>query len=289
MPARREVNGDHVLYHYLQKELLRSDVWFFQMLSAKLVASLGIWMKPDLYARLPLLIPYAVRDNSCRKSKSNSIEQWSCPDDLGYLRDDNSLIKDIPRSFKISSPLKEIYNGNYLDTGFVASHIWRTIDQPGARGGSASRHPMTYSFVPNLVWLPAQVAKLTDREGSFTQLYLQALSLKIYRHYHVESHMKKFTEECWSYLPIPNGIPEQGLPDISELSFFEETPDFTDKRRNAVIKVSDALSDVAEGKSLREKIISTRYTNGLASVDKRKARELSDYLKEYAKVVAKAG
>ncbi len=285
MLARQKVNGDHVLYHYLQKDLLQSDVWFFQMLSAKLVASLGIWMKTDLYARMPLLIPYAVRDNSCRKSKSNSVEQWGCPDNLGYLRDDNSLIKDMPKSFKISSPLKEIYDTRYLDRGFVASHIWRTTNQPNAFNASASRNPWTYSFVPNLVWLPAQVAKLTDREGSFTQIYLQALSSKIYRHVHVEEPIKKFTEQCWSYLPAPSGIPEQGLPEIEELSFFEASADFIEKRNSSVKKVANALNDVLEGKALREKIISTRYSKGLPNIERSAAKKLAILLEEYASAV----
>ncbi|TSC58774.1 MAG: hypothetical protein Greene041619_320 [Candidatus Peregrinibacteria bacterium Greene0416_19] len=284
MSTKGKVDGEHVLYHFLQKELLRTDVWLFQMLASKLVASLGIWMSPKLYTKLPLLAPYAVRDNSCRKSKSNGVEQWSSPNEDGYLRDDNSLIKDIPRSFVIKSPL-EIYSGKNLDTGFVASHVWRITNQPDVCGGSASKNPFTYSFIPNLVWLPGQVAKLTDREGSFTQLYLQALSSKIYRHLDVLGPTKKFTEQCWSYLPKPVGIPEQGLPDLDELSFFEETDDFIQKRGTIISKVADALSSVVEGKALNEKILSSRYTEGLNKIDKSAAKKLSVFLKEYAMAV----
>ena len=53
-------------------------------------------------------------------------------------------------------------------------------DKAGGGSELSSRDLDTYSFVPNLVWLPTQVAKLTDREGSFAQAYLQALSSKIY-------------------------------------------------------------------------------------------------------------
>lgn len=44
-----------------------------------------------------------------------------------------------------------------IGNGFVASHVWRKL----TNNGSASQHPLTYSFIPNLVWLPTQVAKLT--------------------------------------------------------------------------------------------------------------------------------
>ncbi len=38
----RKVDGEHVLYHYLQKDLRERDVWLFQMLTARLMAELGI-------------------------------------------------------------------------------------------------------------------------------------------------------------------------------------------------------------------------------------------------------
>ena len=40
---------------------------------------------------------------------------------------------------------------------------------------------MLNSFVPNLVWLPVQISKLTDREGSYAQRFLQAISCQIYK------------------------------------------------------------------------------------------------------------
>ena len=49
---RRKTDGNHILYHYLQKELLTSDVWLFQMLAARLVTGLGIWIHPDTYSAM---------------------------------------------------------------------------------------------------------------------------------------------------------------------------------------------------------------------------------------------
>jgi hypothetical protein len=161
----REVDGNHVLYHFLQKQLLQEDVWLFQMLTARLITSLGIWLPLRTYSVIPLLTPHAVRDPTCRKdAKTGRPEAWGSPNKEGYFRDDNSLIKGIPGALSIESSFSE-YNGARMGNGFVASHVWRKLTD----NSSASQHPLTYSFVPNLVWLPAQVAKLSDREGSFVQ------------------------------------------------------------------------------------------------------------------------
>ena len=126
MTSIRQVNGEDVLYHYLQKDLLVNDVWLFQMLTARLVASLGIWLDPKYYKRIPILLPFARRDSSCRKScNKKGIEEWGSPDSNGYFRDDNSLIKNMPKSLSIESPLKDIYNNQRIGRGFVACHVWR--------------------------------------------------------------------------------------------------------------------------------------------------------------------
>ena len=88
--------------------------------------------------------------------------------------------------------------------GYVASHVWRVLNR---EGGLAARNPLTYSFVPNLVWLPREVSKLTDREGSFVQGYIQALAIKIYREIPVRDELQPIVEESWGLLPAPAHIP----------------------------------------------------------------------------------
>src|SRR5207248_16566 len=105
----------------------------------------------------------AVRDPLCRGNKTKGLpDEWSAPDANGYFRDDNTLVKGLPRSLSISSPeSSRVYGSAPIGNGFVSSHVWRMLRS----GEYASRNPLTYSFVPNLVWLPGQVAALTDREG----------------------------------------------------------------------------------------------------------------------------
>lgn len=285
---RQQVDGDNVLYHYLQKDLYENDIWLFQMLSARLVASLGIWFRPTFYQRLPVILPFAVRDPNCRPRRPGMPDEWGSPDAHGYFRDDNSLIKSLPRSLRICSPLTDIYSGRKLGSGFVASHVWRSLSEDAESASFASRNPWTYSFVPNLVWLPAQVSKLTDREGSFTQLYLQALSIKLYRDVPIASRLKRHVDQVWDKLVIPIGIPQQGLPDANDLSFFEDSPRFLDRRRRTILEVRNALQTVTEGQALVSKVVSSRYTRGLERLDHRAALELDTILRAYLEALGDA-
>jgi hypothetical protein len=278
----RGLNGNHVLYHYLQKDLLRKDIWLFQMLAARLVVSLGIWMHPSVYQHYPLLRPFAVRDPYSRGNRKRGIpDQWGSPDANGLFRDDNSLIKAMPRSLTIGSPANSRYNGRRVEKGFVASHVWRELPT----GGLATRHRLTYSFVPNLVWLPAEVSKLTDREGSFAQAYLQALSIHIYRNLPVAPPLRGLVDEAWELLPEPAVIPQEGLPPIDELSFFNPTPRFYDRNLSDLRQIISALSAIREGGSLAGRVISTRYGQGLPDISAAAARRLYKELSRYAEAV----
>jgi len=272
--ATRKVDGSGVLYHFLQKDLIQSDVFFFQMLVARLVVGLGIWFTPSLYRELPFLVPYAVRDPHSRGNQRLGLpDQWGSPNPRGYFRDDNSLIKKVPASLPIRSRLVDVYDRRSIGTGFVASHVWRQLE--GDTAQLASRDPRTYSFIPNLVWLPSSVAALTDREGSFAQTYLQAIAHKVFRHQEVAPEFRAMVDDAWSLLPVPTEIPEQGLPAIEELNYFEETPQFVARRHQMIADVAAGLRTVAVGSELKRKVISTRYTEGLPLVRSDVAAELA--------------
>jgi hypothetical protein len=281
-PRVRGLNGHHVLYHYLQKDLLGNDIWLFQMLTARLVASLGIWMHPTLYARYPLLRPFAVRDPLSRGDRRRGIpDQWGSPDRNGLFRDDNSLIKGMPRSLTIKAPKNPQYDGRRVEKGFVASHVWRELPS----GGLASRNRLTFSFVPNLVWLPAEVSKLTDREGSFAQAYLQALSIHIYREVPVAHPLAGLVDEVWELFPAPTGIPQEGLPGLGDLAFFMPSERFYKRNLRDLRHVVAALSAAQSGQPASARIISKRYGEGLTSVSGRSLRRLCADLQRYADAV----
>lgn len=250
------IDGNHVLYHYLEKDLKEADIWLFQMLAARLFTALGIWFPTAVYASCPLLLPFAVRDPNCRPRKKGDPDEWGAPDSGGHLRDDNSLVKGLPRSLPVNSPRNPLYHGRRLGNGFVACHVWRV--KAGAGAALSSRDPDTYSFIPNLVWLPVQVAKLTDREGSFAQAYLQALAVKIYRRIGVPERLRAVVERAWSKLPVPTGIPDSGLPDPADLAYFGANEPYIARRLNVVRAVASAFDALAAGRSVRSKVVCSR-------------------------------
>jgi hypothetical protein len=274
---RRQVDGNHVLYHYLQKELQRTDYWLFQMFVARIVTTLGIWFSPETFRRLPVLVPYAVRDPQCRGSKAaGRPDEWGSPDAAGYFRDDNSLVKGLPRPLAIDSP-SGLYSGRYLGNGYVASHVWR--DVVGSKD-LASRDPLTNTFVPNLVWLPSQVSKLTDREGSFSQRFLQAVSYMLYRDMRFPAEMQGIVDEAWRRLPKPE-IPEWGLPGVEDLSLFQHEASFVRRRVTTIGSVVEGLRAAATREPIDGRIVSSRYTEGIRHLPRDVARNLADQLDRY--------
>jgi hypothetical protein len=276
---RRELDGNHILYRYLQGELLRSDIWLFQMLAARLVAGLGVWLAPEMYRRYPLLRPYAVRDPDSRGNPRRSIpDQWGSPDANGLFRDDNSLIKRMPYSLAISAPQNSIYDGARIKQGYVASHVWRQLSN---KSGLASRNRLTYSFVPNLVWLPREVSKLTDREGSFVQGYFQALAIKIYKNVPVSRGLQAIVNRAWKLLPTPPAIPPEGLPAVNDLNFFLPTDAIYNRWRTDLGTVIEALRLARERRPIRRKVVASRYGAGLSSVPRRALARLETELATY--------
>ena len=283
---QRGLNGHQVLYRYLQNELLSSDVWLFQMLTAKLVAGLGIWLDPEIYRRYPLLRPYAVRDPDSRGNPSRGIpDQWGAPDRSGVFRDDNSLVKRMPYTLTVRGA-HSLYDGARVEKGYVASHVWRQL---GGNNGLASRNRLTYSFVPNLVWLPSEVSKLSDREGSFVQGYIQALSINLYRHVEVEGALRPIVERAWSLLPEPDGIPAEGLPTDDQVNFFASDERVISRWRRDLRTVIDALNDAGEGRSIAGRVIASRYGPGLSSVPSRALEQLKNELANYDRAVESSG
>lgn len=224
---------------------------------------------------MPLLTPYAVRDHTARKDvKAGRPEAWGSPNSEGYFRDDNSAIKGIPTALAIESRFSE-YNGARIGKGFVASHVWRKTTD----GGSAPRHPLTNSFVPNLVWLPTQVAKLSDREGSFVQTYLQAISKKIYHSTTVSIYQETIAAEAWALLPDPSGIPLQGLPRLEDLNFFEYTQNFFISRLQSIRKAQQLIVSASRGDSGPR--VSKRYNEGLRLMTASQLEPLNEFLSSY--------
>ncbi len=247
------INGENILYHYIQKTLIsdRENDAFTKELIEKLVVDLSIWIPKEVYQQIPILLPYVVRDASCRiKQVSTGKHEWGFANSEGFLRDDNSLIKGIIKPFVVDSKKIKQYNNKKLDKGFVASHIWRELQNGETK--LASTLAITNSFIPNLVWLPKQISKLTDREGGHAQKILKTLSYKIY----FEDNPHNVTNaNIWSYLDNPN-LNTKTFVDSSKLNYFKIPQAWINKKKkdlNAEIEriINTLKSNIPDNKKVK--------------------------------------
>lgn len=270
----KKVNGDDLLYFFLS-QLIADSSGKYAELPQLLLEQMGIWLPLDVYARLPVMLPWVVRDNSCRGNKKKGLpDQWSSPNEFGYSRDDNSLIKGIPRSLDIASPKHGRMSRRRMGSAFVASHVWR--ETLGTE--RASRQPLLNSFVPNVVWLPRQISKLTDREGSIVQQTLQAMSWQVYRHAPVAHHLEPPVAEAWALLPPPTLSIDV---DPARLNWFEPTNRFYKLRQARIREVIDGLDRLADGMPLEKKVGNSRYTSGLPDVAEERREALRAHLARF--------
>jgi hypothetical protein len=150
--------------------------------------------------------------------------------------------------------------GQYLGPGWVAAHIWRS----NSGNVLASRDPLLYTFTPNLVWLPRQIAKLSDIEGGPVQSALKSISQALYRSTQLYGAKNAIAEKAWSYLPSEPSAGDD--VDLERLSFFEAPQKTITMRATRTREVVNALAQLATGSELTRKVVSGRYTSGLSSV-----------------------
>lgn len=276
MAARGVVHGDDLLYRFMRGLLSENDP-HLSHIPESMVRTMAIWLPVDVYEQLPILLPWVVRDPTCRASAAlGRPDRWGAPNRSGYLRDDNSLVKAIPRSLTVDGPRGSHLRGKRMGTEFVACHIWR---KPHGWEDLASRHPLLNTFVPNLVWLPKQVAKLSDIEGGVIQETLKAMSWDIYRTPKTDGLVLPAAEQAWSLLPQPR----LSIASVAheELNWFRSTPAFIAARRQRIRAVRAALERLERGLPLESKVVTTRYTEGLPEVPAAARAELKVFLSQF--------
>jgi hypothetical protein len=276
LPRNKKVDGQNVLYHYIQKNIMIKDDKFSKDLLKCLLVDLSIWIPTNFYRRLPIILPYVVRDNSCRIKQQNGEDEWGAANSDGFLRDDNTLLKGIVRSFAIRSKKIAVYKGKSLGTGFVASHIWGKITI-NSNNIISSRHHMLNSFVPNLVWLPVQISKLSDREGSYAQKILQALSYAIYKEINIPNDISRI----WGSIPYPKDF--EGFDvDLTKINYFVAPDSWLRKRVSGLIAEIDNIVSIDKIDNItRSKVKSRRYLPSLKQIPIERRKEMNEWLLRY--------
>ena len=275
MAKKKKVSGENILYHYIQKNILTTEeiTPFQKELIEHLIVNLSIWIPIGVYKKMPVLLPFVVRDLSCRKKNpATGSDDWGVSDKSGYLKDDNSLIKNIFGACPINSKHIGEYQNSYLGTGFVASHIWRKVIESDKL---ASTMPQLNSFVPNLVWLPKQISKLTDREKSYAQQLLQSISYRIYRN----ENDDMYSQSIWKHLENPK-VGHQ--IDIGNINFFSVSTDWLDKRSKGLLtEMTNILGEVNSSVRGSKKVKCSKYLPTLRdNLDSKHKEDFSRWIKE---------
>lgn len=242
------------IYRYLSDGMSGSNAEKFTQLIIGLIGRLGVWWSSEVYAALPIIVPWCIRDRTCRYDQGP--ESWGAPRSDGYLRDDNSIVKKLPLSLRISGPEESPYKGQKPWRGFTACHIWRDLPD----GTSAGADPWLYSFVPNLVWLPTWLAPLSDQQGGQVQALLQRTSMALFGDVEIPEPISAYVTEAWKKLPAPDPGVSLGRGEIQR---FEPAPAFFSRRLAYLDKIVRGCDDILEGRALERKLICTRYTKGL--------------------------
>ena len=273
------INGENILYHYIQKTLIadKNNDDFNKELIERLIIDLSIWLPKEVYKQIPILLPFVIRDSSCRKKQPNTGKhEWGFANEEGFLRDDNSLIKSIIKPLYVDGNRVKEYNNKKLANGFVASHIWRELQNEEKL---ASTFQLTNSFVPNLVWLPKQISKLTDRENSYAQKVLKTLSYKIYYDNETKTSLK---EKVWSYFDNPK-VSLRNFNDVSKLNYFRVSQKWIDKKKKDLINEIDRIIETLnKNKPVEKKVKCSSYLPTLIErINPEKKETFIDWLKKY--------
>lgn len=264
-PKKKMVDGNDLLYK-LFKGLLSQDQEVAIGVVREMIAKTAVWFPIEVYQRIPILLPWVVRDSSCRPKKTKTgktPEEWGAPNSKGFLRDDNSMIKGIPKNLKITGPADSPIRGHFVDKGFVASHVWREVNLEVL----ASKDSRLNSFVPNLVWLPAQISKLSDIEGGLVQSALKAVSWNLYRDAVIEEPLNDAINGTWDLLPKPTMLNEFQIPP-GQLNYFAASDGFYESRRKSFTNYIQFIYDCLYDSETNSKNITGRYLEGLPAVNK---------------------
>lgn len=266
--SKKEIDGENILYHILQKQIIdpseaTNPSREVKFMIEQLILWGGIWFSPKIYEEIPVLLPYVIRDPKCRTTKDpiTGKDKRGVANDKGLMPDDNSSIKGIPKCFKVISCWNEM-NGKTMANGFVASHVWRELVDMNIL---ASRWECTNSFVPNLVWLPSQISKLTDREGNYAQRFIQHISYKLYREIAIK---EPFLEDIWKRLADPGITPISDI-DLKKLHYFEYNEKLISRRKENLKKELTSIINILDGQEpIIKKINTGSYVGTLKSVSK---------------------
>ncbi|WEV78813.1 hypothetical protein O9K63_03180 [Janibacter cremeus] len=249
----------------------------------------GVWLPVETYQKWPVLLPWMVRDNSVAQSKTKAAHTGkdlikTASSGTGLLRSDNAPIgglkKDLPVMW--AGGLHETFKSKPLKDGtheWMQSHCWSYLSDTGQ---STATHPLTNSFVPNLVWLPHAMGRLTDDERLVFAAELRAIAWARYRHVEVDPAFRDVVEQAWSLLdpPLADDVHDGQLGRANE---FVVPAKFYQSKVERVRTISSYLEKLQSGHDVSGvNLAPAVYKQSLASVTPETRSSLQQYLRPFS-------
>jgi hypothetical protein len=104
--------------------------------------------------------------------------------------------------------------------------------------------------------------------------------VKLYKNLSVDMYLQPVVKESWNLLPSPTL--DAAHVDLENLNYFEYSKRFLDNRIRKINTVRHALAILADGSPLDgSKVITRRYTQGLAVLKRERAVALLEYMNRF--------
>lgn len=164
----------------------------------------GVWMPVDVYRNWPVLLPWVIRRNGLGNHEKGRASKAT-----GLRLDDNAPVGKLKTNLPVSwgGRLASTFQAKPLKQGggeWWQCHCWSGLAADPTR--STSTHPLTNSFVPNLVWLPYAIGRLTDDETLIFKDELRSIAWARYRNVRVAPGLAETVERAWERLDEPQSL-----------------------------------------------------------------------------------
>lgn len=160
---------------------------------------------------------------------------------------------------------------------WVASHVWMTMKN----GYHACQWECANSFIPDLVWLPKQLSKLTDDDGSYAQQFIKHISYLLYRDIPFSGSTKEMIDGIWDELETP-GIEPVSKFKLDDLNYFDHKDKWINRKKatlhreltSIVAILNNHEADVPE-------IYNVKYTSTLREVSESMSNKDKEAFKDW--------
>ncbi len=173
-----------------------------------LAESCSFWAERKDERLLPIVYPEHVRRHG-KKIKYNFMDHRGFRNNIGnpiynIAKNNPKLDKDKTNKNKKSKGMRVtrgVYKGLSLDYGFEACHIWYDTTEA----------PPLFTFIPNVVWLPRLISRLSDKvvKNDFFPPLLKSYTKDYYNT--ISEPLKPIVEGCWTGLKRGDVVPVEAL------------------------------------------------------------------------------